>query len=55
MAGRIDEGIHESRAALAVQPKDMLAMHNLALAHLSKRDFRRARYWLREALEHRTG
>jgi tetratricopeptide (TPR) repeat protein len=51
MAGRIDEGIEQARTALRVQPKHMLAMHNLALAYLSKKDFTRARFWLREAID----
>jgi tetratricopeptide (TPR) repeat protein len=51
LAGRIDEGIEQARAALRVQPKYMLAMHNLALAYISKRDFTRARFWLREAFD----
>jgi tetratricopeptide (TPR) repeat protein len=51
LAGRIDEGIEQARAALRVQPKYMLAMHNLALAYISKQDFTRARFWLREAFD----
>lgn len=51
MAGRTDEGIEQARHALRIQPKYMLAMHNLALAYLSKKDFTRARFWLREALD----
>jgi tetratricopeptide (TPR) repeat protein len=51
MAGRTDEGIDQARQALRIQPKYMLAMHNLTLAYLSKKDFTRARFWLREALD----
>ncbi len=51
MAGRVDEGIEQARAALRIQPKYMLAMHNLSLAYMSKRDFVRARAWLKEALD----
>jgi tetratricopeptide (TPR) repeat protein len=51
MAGRIEEGIEHAKAALRIQPKYMLAMHNLALAYISKRDFARARAWIREALD----
>jgi tetratricopeptide (TPR) repeat protein len=51
MAGRTDEGIEQARMALRIQPKHMLAMQNLALAYLSKKDFTRARFWLREALD----
>ena len=50
-AGRLDEGIEQARIVLRIQPKFMLAMHNLAMAYLSKKDFTRARYWLREALD----
>jgi tetratricopeptide (TPR) repeat protein len=51
MAGRTDEGIDQARRALRIQPKYMLAMHNLAVAYLAKRDLPRARFWLREALD----
>lgn len=50
MSGQIDEGIIQCKMALRIQPKYMLAMSNLALAYLEKRDFVRARYWLREAM-----
>jgi tetratricopeptide (TPR) repeat protein len=51
MAGRTDEGIEQAKQALRIQPKYMVAMHNLAMAYLTKRDFVRARFWLREALD----
>ena len=51
MAGRTDEGIEHAKQALKIQPKYMLAMHNLTLAYLTKRDFTRARFWLGEALD----
>jgi tetratricopeptide (TPR) repeat protein len=51
LAGRTDEGIEQARAALRIQPKYMLAMHNLALAYISRKDFTRARFWLREAFD----
>ncbi len=51
LAGRLDEGVAQCKLALKIQPKYMLAMSNLALAYLSKRDCVRARYWLREALD----
>ncbi len=51
MVGRLDEGIEHARHVLRIQPKFMLAMHNLALAYLQKRDFTRAHYWLHEALD----
>jgi len=49
--GCIDEGIEQAKLALRTQPKFMLAMHNLALAYLTKRDFTRARFFLREAMD----
>src|SRR5690349_10614415 len=51
LSGRVDDGIRQEREALRIQPKYMLAMHNLALAYLSKRDLKRAQYWLREAMD----
>ena len=51
MAGRVDEGIEQARQALRIQPKYMLAMHNLAVAYLTKKDLTRAGFWLREALD----
>ncbi len=51
LAGRTDEGIEQAKAALRIQPKYMLAMHNLAMAYLAKRDLPRAKAWLREALD----
>jgi tetratricopeptide (TPR) repeat protein len=51
MAQRTDEGIVHEREALRIQPKYTLAMYNLSLAYLSKKDFARARFWLREALD----
>lgn len=50
-ANRVDEGIEQERQALRIQPKYMLAMHNLSLAYLQKRDITRARFWLREAMD----
>jgi tetratricopeptide (TPR) repeat protein len=49
--GRVDEGIEQCRQVLRIQPKFMLAMSNLALAYLRKRDYTRAQYFLREALD----
>ncbi len=51
LAGRIDEGIEQAKHALRIQPKYMLAMHNLSLAYITKKDFPRARCWLREAMD----
>ncbi len=51
LAGRVDEGVEHAKAALRIQPKYMLAMHNLSLAYISKKDFARARCWLKEALD----
>jgi Tfp pilus assembly protein PilF len=48
--GRIAEGIDEARRALALQPRFVPAMHNLALAHLREHRWVRARYWVRQAL-----
>jgi tetratricopeptide (TPR) repeat protein len=51
MGGRTEEGIEQARRALRIQPKFMLPMHNLAVAYLTRKDFVRARFWLREALD----
>ena len=51
MAGREDEGIEQAKWSLRIQPKYMLAMHNLAVAYLAKKDLARARFWLREAMD----
>lgn len=48
--GRITDGIDEARRALALQPRFVPAMHNLALAHLREHRWVRARYWVRQAL-----
>lgn len=48
--GQIAAGIDEARRALALQPRFVPAMHNLALAHLRDRRWVRARYWVRQAL-----
>lgn len=48
--GRIADGIDEARRALALQPRFVPAMHNLALAHLREHRWVRARYWVRQAL-----
>lgn len=48
--GQVSEGIDEARRALALQPRFVPAMHNLALAHLRDRRWLRARYWVRQAL-----
>jgi len=49
-ANRTEEGIEQCRLALRAQPKYVLAMYNLALAYMTKRDYIRARYWLGEAI-----
>jgi tetratricopeptide (TPR) repeat protein len=51
MANRVDEGIEHCRRALRIQPKFMLALSNLALAYMGKKDYTRASYFLREALD----
>jgi tetratricopeptide (TPR) repeat protein len=48
--GRTADGIEEARRALALQPRFVPAMHNLALAHLREHRWVRARYWVRQAL-----
>ena len=48
--GRTTDGIDEARRALALQPRFVPAMHNLALAHLREHRWVRARYWVRQAL-----
>ena len=50
-AQKIDEGLEQCKLVLRIQPKHMLAMHNLTLAYLTKGDLARAEYWLREALD----
>ncbi|MBX3365328.1 MAG: tetratricopeptide repeat protein [Phycisphaeraceae bacterium] len=49
-AGKIDEGISAARCALAIAPRLIPAMHNLALAYLSRGQWLRARYWVRQGL-----
>lgn len=44
-------GIIDCRRALKLAPTNTLAMHNLVLAHIELREFQRARYWLRRAVE----
>ncbi len=51
MAHRLDEGIEQCKLALKIQPKHSSAMFNLALAYMSKHDFARAGYWVREGLD----
>ncbi|MFK7883630.1 MAG: tetratricopeptide repeat protein [Phycisphaerales bacterium] len=48
--GNLAEGIDEARRALALQPRFVPAMHNLALAHLRDRRWVRARFWVHQAL-----
>lgn len=48
--GQVSAGIDEARRALALQPRFVPAMYNLALSHLRQRRWVRARYWVREAL-----
>jgi Flp pilus assembly protein TadD len=51
LSGDLDTGIEECRQTLKLQPKHVLAMSNLAMAYLNRRDYARARYWLGEALD----
>lgn len=48
-AGRTGEGIEEARQALRLDRRFVPAMHNLAMAGIRERQWRRARYWLRQA------
>ncbi len=51
LSNRLEEGIEQCKLALKIQPKHSSAMFNLALAYMSRQDFARARYWVREALD----
>jgi tetratricopeptide (TPR) repeat protein len=51
MSGDLDTGIDECKKTLKLQPKHALAMSNLAMAYLNRREYARARYWLDEAMD----
>lgn len=44
------EGMEHARRAVRLDPALVAPMHNLAMAHLQLGNFRRARYWVRQAL-----
>jgi Flp pilus assembly protein TadD len=48
-AGRRAEGMEEARKALRIDPRFVAAIHNMAMACIYERRWRRARYWLRQA------
>jgi tetratricopeptide (TPR) repeat protein len=48
-SGAIDEGLAQEREALVFEPRFVPAMHNLAVAHLRRNQWRRARFWTRRA------
>jgi tetratricopeptide (TPR) repeat protein len=45
---QLDLGIDEAKSALRLNPRFVPAMHNLALAHLRRGEWLRARYWARQ-------
>ena len=51
ISGDLEMGIEECKQTLKLQPKHSLAMSNLAMAYLNRKDYARARYWLDEALD----
>lgn len=50
-SGQTDRGIAESRRTLELDPRFVPAMHNIAVAHLRRDEWVRARAWVRRALE----
>ena len=46
--GQLESGIDSAKAALRLNPRFVPAMHNLALAHLRRGEWLRARYWARQ-------
>jgi tetratricopeptide (TPR) repeat protein len=47
--GRHAEGMEHTHQALIFEPRYVPAMHNLAVAHLRRREWLRARYWVQRA------
>jgi tetratricopeptide (TPR) repeat protein len=47
--GDREAGMEEARTVLRLESKFVPAMHNLAMASIQERQWRRARYWLRQA------
>jgi Tfp pilus assembly protein PilF len=50
---RMDRGIADLRGALRFRPDHPLALFNLAIASMERKQFRRAAVWLRRARSHR--
>ena len=50
-SGQTDKGIEQSRRTLELDPRFIPAMHNIAVAHLRRDEWVRARLWVRRALE----
>ncbi len=48
-AGERAEGMEETRKVLRLDPRNVAAMHNMAMACVRERRWRRARYWLGQA------
>ena len=48
---QVEEGIQLARKALELEPGLVAAMHNLAIAHLKRGQWAKARYWVRKALK----
>jgi tetratricopeptide (TPR) repeat protein len=48
-SGGHEEGMEEAREVLRIESRFVPAMHNLAMACIQDRQWRRARYWLRQA------
>lgn len=48
-SGKREEGMETARRVLLLESKYVPAMHNLAVASMQDRQWRRARYWLRQA------
>lgn len=48
-SGNREEGTAEAREVLRIESRYVPAMHNLAMACIEERQWRRARYWLRQA------
>ena len=50
LADRFEDGIASCRRCLAVDPKNVMAVYNLALAHERLRQYDQASYWVAEGL-----
>lgn len=49
--GQLDAGMAQAREIIRRHPRSIEAMHNLALAHMRRGDWLRARYWVSQALQ----